>query len=887
MTIWKKALSVATTAALLASLLATAVAPAAFGSTTVTGVGTVPQGGTSATAATFVFTESDINTLTTAGGSFSVYIWDKTGDCTVAPGVGVNIAAATVHFTGTATQSGPGSMDLAPLVVGDNFFTVKTRNADPLNVESVTVAGLKIKADTTAQTGAIKACVYNDTGIFAAAFATGTATATGKLVGATGVNATSFNIAVDVGSCDFATLPNAGPPALGPIKIGTDSVTTATVSAKGASVVGQQDVTGAAPALAVTHGANDVVTEKVANCTVTTLGSPGTVAKSLRYLAPSQSRVTAGENNQLVADLSAKERDSLPAPGDGPAWTESFFTVGGTLTLTITTPGVTFSQAPLATATGGLKFTATPAASGTAYGTLSADRQSVAWKVDTKSTSAATITWSLIHYDVAASVATGTEINVTLAASDGAVAPTSRSNAVVGRVFNVTSTSPVVYIGENNQTAGLVTVAETAPAFFQAGGGANNTLVVCLRFNTFSNETFASAPWAKVTAGDLRLREGDVASPDNIVQAKPIISVGPAFDCYFWTVWTASTTASTIVLSSDEAGTVGLKINVPSGSPVGPVNMSVRTGVLNSNVFTMQLEAITQIAQRQFRSQVAVTALSQPFIPVGSNGSKAGDIQIQETANGQLKSGEFVCVSIVPNQNTNILFDAYLTGLNTADVPIVTASNGVLANAVRTSNVGCQGQNLLQGPLGNLIESFSFQIVQQSTTGTGKLVISNIKYATANDAVEGPVQVNVFGESDPSLGGTRIDFQSLISNAKIGAPAPLPTLSINATSALGNNPTSGYTTKTPKVQVVGKYITWKFTGGTALAGQRVNILVAQRINGAWGGSKYFVSRTADANGIVTFIWKSNSALVVNARAQWPGNASYTVSTSPALGAHWQ
>ena len=82
-------------------------------------------------------------------------------------------------------------------------------------------------------------------------------------------------------------------------------------------------------------------------------------------------------------------------------------------------------------------------------------------------------------------------------------------------------------------------------------------------------------------------------------------------------------------------------------------------------------------------------------------------------------------------------------------------------------------------------------------------------------------------------------------------------------------------------------MTWKFTGGTALAGQRVNVLVAMKVNGAWGGPKYYVSRVADANGIVTFWWTSKTAAAVNVRVQWPGSATYGVSTSKALGAYFQ
>ena len=61
------------------------------------------------------------------------------------------------------------------------------------------------------------------------------------------------------------------------------------------------------------------------------------------------------------------------------------------------------------------------------------------------------------------------------------------------------------------------------------------------------NYAYTFAPWAKVTAGDLRLREGSVASPDNIVtgalRRRRLLH---------WTVWTKSTTASTIVIGNDD-----------------------------------------------------------------------------------------------------------------------------------------------------------------------------------------------------------------------------------------------------------------------------------------------------------------------------------------------
>jgi hypothetical protein len=190
--------------------------------------------------------------------------------------------------------------------------------------------------------------------------------------------------------------------------------------------------------------------------------------------------------------------------------------------------------------------------------------------------------------------------------------------------------------------------------------------------------------------------------------------------------------------------------------------------------------------------------------------------------------------------------------------------------------------NQLPGALpAGYMQSFSFPVYQQSTAGDGKLVISNIKYTALTDTAAGPVQLSVWGIGQAP---TLVNFHSTVSNATIGANA---TISIGAVSALGLNPTSGYTTMTPKTQAKGKYVTWKFTGGTALAGQRVNVLVAKHINGAWGGPVYYKSAWADANGIVTFAWTSKTAAAINVRVQWPGTTAYAVSTSKALGAYYK
>jgi len=167
-------------------------------------------------------------------------------------------------------------------------------------------------------------------------------------------------------------------------------------------------------------------------------------------------------------------------------------------------------------------------------------------------------------------------------------------------------------------------------------------------------------------------------------------------------------------------------------------------------------------------------------------------------------------------------------------------------------------------------------------------------------AVDGPGAISAIGRYAATAAGTATVAATargiqgtatvtvrLGTGPPVNPPSPvLAKLDISVSSALGLRPTTGYTTKTPKTQAIGKYVTWRFTGGTALAGQRVNVLVATKVNGAWGGPRYLKSAWAAANGIVTFSWKSNTAAAINVRIQWPGSATFGVSTSKALGAYF-
>ena len=164
-------------------------------------------------------------------------------------------------------------------------------------------------------------------------------------------------------------------------------------------------------------------------------------------------------------------------------------------------------------------------------------------------------------------------------------------------------------------------------------------------------------------------------------------------------------------------------------------------------------------------------------------------------------------------------------------------------------------------------------ISQQSTSGTGKLVISNIKYATVNDAVTGPVQVSVYG-----FGGipTVVQFQTLISNARIGSP-----LAGTAATRLGVTQVGAFTTST-KVAKTHKYVTYRFDFGVGAAGQHVDIWGATKTGNDWSAFAKVTSRVANASGVVYYYIRQSSATWKSYRAMWAGGGVWT----PARQARW-
>jgi hypothetical protein len=837
----KKGISAGLSAMLIASLMTFIAASTALAAITVGSAGNVPRAGTSTGTVSLTFTESAAACLA--------------NPLPASPDITVTIDQAGVTFSGTPVVSAPGSLGATASASGA-VLTINLTGSDPLNVETLSITGLTLSATAAAPLGGVTATLGGDAATLLC-FTGGTTTATGVV--ATGIAAGSTSVIINVDDCDFAVTDTLDL-VPGTLSFGTSPETrniTAIAAGPGAS---QQTLT--IQATANVHNLGETVSQSgVPACQAAVLTGLGTVVDSIIYNPSTATSVFPGEPNQIAGNLSITER------------TAGFISVGRTITFTIDTAGVVFSNTP--------NFFDNDATFAVSGGALSADRRSVSYTVTTASTAPVTFTLGdnpatllvneSILYDVAASVPSGTNVTVTATVTGRVVVPTSRVNAIVGRIFTATSPAPNVNIGQNAQTAGLITIVEVTAGAFTDGSGAANVFEICLDGGaTFTSPGPIATVVGGTAAGLLRLREGAVASPDNIVPGTP----DPAAPgCYYWTVFTKSTTASTITIGS--SATAGPLVNIPSGSTPGALNALLFSGTLDDPATVANERSMTQqvalaIAIKGFAGQVLVSAASQPIIAPGALHAPAGDIVVMETGNGQLKLGQTICVEIVPNQQTNILPDVFLSGLNTADLPVATGSNGIVVSTVTMSPGTCAG---LVGVPGTLFESFRFTINQQSTTANGTVRISNIHYSAVNDAAVGPVQVNVWGLA---VGGASIDFQRIISNARIGNPVA----GTNATR-LGVTQVGAFTTAT-KIQRTGRYVTYRIDFGVAAAGDAVQIWGATKTGNDWSAFTVVTTRIANASGVVYYYIRHNSATWRSYRGFWVDGGAWT----PARQARW-
>ncbi len=575
--------------------------------------------------------------------------------------------------------------------------------------------------------------------------------------------------------------------------------------------------------------------------------------------------------------------------------TATSYTDTGAVALTAGTP-------PSTNQTGGSSIGA--AVLGSTLCNLSYSRTSCTVAVTTASTVPSTITLSEIKLDVASTVAPGTAVNVTVTSSPAINVNVSTSTiAYVARVAVGVADQPTIYINYNQQNTGLITITEQAPGFFVGGTGTDNTFGLCLA----TGESFTFAPYAVVTKGDLSLLNGLVGGSS----VQGTLYTDTAGDsCVMWTVYTASTVASTIeIRGTNSTGAVlptgidnGPSLSVPAnlapGTTQGVILIGTSANVAEGIVWTggspnqvdpantPAFSSLVSMATRAFKSGVTVTALSQPVIPAGSPSAAAGNLQLTETLNGQFKAGETICVAVLPRTTNGFTHqDTFLTSATTNGLPIIktNATTGLLASSVATLG-GCsipEQQNFLSlfGVPLNQTNSFSFQVTQQAYgAALGQITISNINYTTTADAPNGNVLVSVF--SDNSVG---VAFQSNVSNAIIGTVTPVFVSEVSAKGVTQTGPFSIATLVSKK----GQYITIKITTSPAMAGAHIGIWVAKKgANGVWSKFSPHTGRIANGQGVVYYYYKAGSVAWLSFQAHYPGDTLHSAALGNAVQARW-
>jgi hypothetical protein len=461
----------------------------------------------------------------------------------------------------------------------------------------------------------------------------------------------------------------------------------------------------------------------------------------------------------------------------------------------------------------------------------------------------------------------------------------------VGRTIASVGAQPTIYIGFNGQNSGMITLTEAGPGFFTASG-ANDAFGICIN----TGETFTYAPYAIVATGDLKLLNTSNSTAATSL-AGSLATVGGK-SCAFWSIYSASTVASTIdIVGANASGalaigaTNGPTLSVGSQLVPGTTQMDVLVGSQSavSADSSGALATIASNATSAYKSGVTVTALSQPLIAPGSTQATAGNLQLNETLNGQFLAGEDVCVLVLPRaSNVFTHQDTTLNVSNTNLQPVITtnyATTGLLASSLATPDCTNLSQSELQYILGlglnvNGSNSFEFAITQQATNGLGQITISNINYTTTADAAIGPVQVMVFSENANATSATGgVAFQQTVSNALIGTSTAE---FLDASSAKGVTQTGPFGLSTI-VTTKGSYVTVMIKTTPAMAGAHVGIYIAKKgANGVWSKFSPHTGRIANGSGVVYYYYKAGSVAWLSIRGYYSGDATHAPAWSNAV-----
>jgi hypothetical protein len=825
------------TSTLLASLLATAAATSVFAALGSSGGGTILPGG--AASAAFCLTATEDSVTDFANGTFSVDVLSNTG-------VNADIFWVVSSVPAVTVTAGVGGATAG--FVGDQLVVTVT-GTDVTKIDGFSICNLKVDSLATAAKGAVIFSVTADTVGLPEGLVPASGTTTSAITG--GVSA-SFTYALDAGSSDFQPTGTACDSA---VALSAGSVTVAESGIVAAETFSAVAPTGGGTVTKSTPltGDKPIGTAVTQNVCDTRFPSVVSVGDAVDVSVASVSTLQAGVNSQDAGNMTVLLGffDGLLQDGD-------------TITFTINTPGVLFSPdsclIPSACVVGTNITAASP--------TLGAGRTTITVTLDeTGGDDAATegqvsggLADSIVfdpNYDVALGVASGTTIDVAVTVSRAGVTVSGSpaTVGVVGFVVAGSTAAPNVFIGQNDQATGMITLTESAAGSI-GFTAPNGFLKVCLASGWGESWSVGRYFWAVVTGGDLKLNVGGLAA----TQGKMAIDG----DCLEIQVYTVSTAASTIEIRDGSSSapaasgaTNGPKINVPNSAQPGPVYVDVWSDAPNAGFAgATQVGDNIVIAVRAFSNTPIVTVSGQPTVTRGGLGQAIGNIIITEGAPNQFADlGDF---EICPVNPSGAFTTAYSfsnpVGVNAPVVTTNSTVSGLIAFYDATDpdlGPGCLDINVTDTSLG----------------GLGVITISNLHLDTTSDAAFGPVFIRVVDDGLDLL-------NQIVSPAKVGTG-----IAGTAATRLGVTQVGSFTTST-KVQKVGKYVTYRFDFGAANAGKLVSIWGATKTGNDWSGFARVTSRVANASGVVYYYIRQNSATWKSYRAMLDG------AWTPARQARW-
>jgi len=263
------------------------------------------------------------------------------------------------------------------------------------------------------------------------------------------------------------------------------------------------------------------------------------------------------------------------------------------------------------------------------------------------------------------------------------VAPSLNRIGLLSGASLATATLPSLTIATPGSVLNPVTVTETTAGLWKPG----TDVAIC--FTDASGDLFYTAkgniPWATVTSGDLKLA-GNVSTLKGAmrngsdVTANTLYNNAVANQCVVWTVYSASTTASTITVygsnaDASAAGTTGpvMSTGVAAGNGLVGAFGGGNASALGGGTGNMVLLAASNVFNRVNAPAYSVTTGTVPAITAPGTAQSYADVTITEAAKGTFAAGA-VTVSLTDSIGAASTA-ASLSAAVGANAPVVTQTN--------------------------------------------------------------------------------------------------------------------------------------------------------------------------------------------------------------------